>query len=43
MISTTVNLTEELHKQVREYCNKEAYTYNKLVVKLLIDRLKLDK
>ena len=42
MISTTVNLTEELHKQVREYCDNEAYTYNKLVVKLLVDRLELD-
>ena len=43
MISTTVNLEDDFHKKVREYCNNEGYSYNKLIVKLLKDRLEINK
>ena len=40
MISTTVNLEDAFHRKVREYCDENALSYNKLIIKLLKEELK---
>lgn len=39
MVNTTVVLKDDFYTKVRRYCEEEGYSYNKLMNKLLRDRL----